>query len=190
RHAIRPQSHSLRRLRLSRRRNDMASMNVDSTYAGSDKSERFGMTVGHSAFEDLLVGANLGSVPVVQRETEMFFRTTSDAQFQSLLATGRVSATVETFISTEAAYARYSGVTVQFMTKGGTKASLAQMGVGDASRVVRSYDLPSVAPVWTASRAFFKSEDGVLIIGLGRGAALDLFNRSIIDSTRCLNDRK
>jgi hypothetical protein len=39
--------------------------------------------------------------------------------------------------------------------------------------------MPLVSSGWTATSAFFKAEGGIINVGLGRGAALNLFNNAI-----------
>lgn len=97
------------------------------------------------------------------------------------MSTGRLPATTETFISPSAAYAaRYDGVTVQFTVRPGTTKSLAGIGVRDQSAALRGTNMPSVSSGWTSSSAYFKSEGGVVNIGLGQGPALSTFNRNIV----------
>ena len=115
--------------------------------------------------------------------SETFYRTMSQANFEELQSTGRVPATSETFISPSQEYAqRYQGTTVRFTVQGGTQNTLAGIGVRDASAVASATypDMPQVSPGWTQTSAFFKGEGGILNIGLGRGAALNLFNDAIL----------
>jgi hypothetical protein len=104
----------------------------------------------------------------------------SKENFGELQATGRVPATSETFISPSEEYAsKYAGVTVRLSVRAGTTDALAGVGVRDASALAAAAypDMPLVSSGWTAASAFFKAEGPNLInIGLGRGAALDIFN--------------
>jgi len=57
------------------------------------------------------------------------------------------------------------------------------MGVRNTANVFSgtAYEsLPTVEGGWTESNAFFKAEDNVINIGLGRGAALNKFNANIV----------
>jgi hypothetical protein len=113
---------------------------------------------------------------------ETFFRAMSETDYQSLLATGELPATGETFISTSSEYAaQYNGVLVQFNMAPGTTQALAEIGVRDVSDVVSSTypDMPLVSRGWGAANAFFKGEGNLINIGLGHGEALDLFNSMI-----------
>jgi len=103
-----------------------------------------------------------------------------------LLSTGQIPATGETFISPSLEYAStYDGVTVQFNVQPGTIDSLLGIGVRNAGLNGGAYSgLPLVQRGWGSSSAFFKLEgDGLVNIGLGRGAALDTFNNHIISFT-------
>lgn len=117
---------------------------------------------------------------------ETFYRSMSQAHYNQLLATGKLPATGETFISpTRAFAANYDGVLVQFNVRGGTTNALAGVGVRDSSRLVGQAhgSLPSVStvPNWNLSNAYFKAERGQINIGLGRGAGLDTFNSNILN---------
>lgn len=118
---------------------------------------------------------------------EVYFRTMSQAHYEELLATGRISATRETFISPSAEYAGgYNGVTVQFNVRAGTTDSLLSMGVRNAGLNGAPYgNLPLVQSGWGSSSAFFKLEGNVVNIGLGRGRALNTFNENIVNFSRC-----
>ena len=108
----------------------------------------------------------------------------SQAHYNQLLATRRLPATTETFISpTKAFAANYDGVLVQFNVRGGTNQALQSIGVRDASALTGQLygGLPSVSKGWTASKAFFKAEGGQVNIGLGQGTGLETFNANILD---------
>ena len=76
----------------------------------------------------------------------------------------------------------YDGVTVRFTVRAGTADQLARVGVRDAAEMTATLfpNLPLVMSGWNRFSAFFKSEGGIINIGLGQGAALDLFNRNIV----------
>jgi hypothetical protein len=60
--------------------------------------------------------------------------------------------------------------------------SLLDIGVRSSNLVEAPYgSLPVVQSGWTADSAYFKLENDILNIGLGRGPALSLFNSSIIN---------
>jgi len=115
--------------------------------------------------------------------TETFYRTVSQANYDSLLATGKLPATSETFISPSLEYAsKYNGVTVQFGVQAGTTDSLLGMGVRNAGLNGGAYgNLPLVQSGWGSSSAFFKLEGNVVNVGLGRGSALNTFNNNIVN---------
>jgi RHS repeat-associated protein len=116
-------------------------------------------------------------------ETETFYRTMSQSNYDQLLATGKLPATSETFVSPSLEYAsQYKGVAVQFTMQSGTTDSLLGMGVRNAGLSGGAYDsLPLVQRGWGSSSAFFKLEGVVVNIGLGRGTALDTFNNMIVN---------
>jgi hypothetical protein len=92
-------------------------------------------------------------------------------------------------ISPTQAYSEfYDGILVEFRMEAGTTQELAAIGVRDATDMtVLAY--PNMARVFSgwgeAGAAYFKMEGvsrglpGQINIGLGRGAALDLFNSRI-----------
>ncbi|TLF92253.1 RHS repeat-associated core domain-containing protein, partial [Nocardia cyriacigeorgica] len=114
---------------------------------------------------------------------EVFYRTMSEEHYQELLRTGRLQATGETFISPTQAFSEsYEGRLVRFVVESGTQEALADIGVRDASRRVREIypDMPEVFKGWADVAAHFKGEGDNINIGLGRGAALEIFNNSIV----------
>ncbi|WP_374581707.1 hypothetical protein [Pseudoduganella sp.] len=116
------------------------------------------------------------------KEAEVFYRTMSAAHYQELVATGRLPATAETFISPTRAFSEnYQGVLVQFKMRSGTLNALEGMGVRDASALSKSLygEMPVVSKGWSSSNAFFKAEGSQINIGLGQGRALDTFNSNI-----------
>ena len=115
--------------------------------------------------------------------SETFYRTMSQAHYDELMATGRLPATSETFISPSLEYAqqyetlvsRCSLICSQVLTN-----SLLNIGVRGPGLSGPLYDgLPMVQRGWTSTNAFFKMEGGVVNTGLGNGAALDTFNSGI-----------
>ena len=88
--------------------------------------------------------------------TETFYRTMSQANYDTLAATGKLPATSETFISPSLEYAQqYNGVTVQFNVQAGTTDSLLGMGVRNAGLNGGAYgNLPLVQSGWGSSSAF------------------------------------
>ena len=115
-------------------------------------------------------------------EGEVVWRTMTRAHADELVATGRLAATRETFISPTRSFAEgYDGVLVELQLQAGTIEKLAQIGVRDSSSVVtKAYPtMPPVSKGWTSTSAFFKGESGQINIGLGRGDALDVFNANI-----------
>jgi hypothetical protein len=117
--------------------------------------------------------------------TETFYRTMSQANYDTLAATGKLPATSETFISPSLEYAQqYNGVTVQFNVQAGTQNALMGMGVRNSAAgfAGTAYEgLPAVQSGWASSSAFFKMEGGVVNVGLGNGSALNTFNDSIVN---------
>lgn len=131
-------------------------------------------------------GAGYDNAPdslLAAKEGETFFRTMSQAHYDQLLATGKLPATAETFISPSLEYAsKYNGVTVQFGVQAGTTDALMGMGVRNAGLNGGAYGgLPLVQSGWGSSSAFFKLEGNVVNVGLGKGAALDTFNGNILN---------
>lgn len=114
---------------------------------------------------------------------ETFYRTMSEAHYKVLTETGRLSATSETFISPTQGFSEdYQGVLVKFKMQPGTRSSLEQIGVRDASAATGAEypDMPTVGKGWTRNNAFFKGEGADHInIGLGKGKALSTFNDNI-----------
>jgi hypothetical protein len=102
--------------------------------------------------------------------TEIIYRTMSQANYDTLLATGKLPATSETFISPSLQYAsKYNGVTVQFKVQAGSTESLMGIGVRNSASgfAGTAYEgVPIVNGSWTANSAFFKWEQGVLNVGL------------------------
>jgi RHS repeat-associated protein len=114
---------------------------------------------------------------------EVYYRTMSEAHYQTLKDGGGLSATAETFISPTREFSEsYEGVLVRFTVKPGTTAALEEIGVRDASRATRARfpNMPMVGKGWRKTSAFFKGEgENHINIGLGGGDALELFNANI-----------
>lgn len=76
-------------------------------------------------------------------------------------------------------------LTVAFQVKEGTLAGLSEIGVRQDSLSGPQYNnMAIVEPGWGANSAYFKSEGGIVNVGLGRGAALDKFNANIVGAAR------
>ena len=106
----------------------------------------------------------------------------SEADYQQLVATGKLPATSETFISPTQSFSEdYTGALVKFNMEPGTTSALEGVGVRDASAATQvAYpDMPAVSKGWTSQNAFFKGEGDQINIGLGKGTALDTFNKGI-----------
>ncbi|MCU6433692.1 Ig-like domain-containing protein [Undibacterium sp. Jales W-56] len=111
-----------------------------------------------------------------------FFRTMSKEHYEQLVATGKVPATAETFISPTKQFSQaYDGVLVQFNMKPGALSALESIGVRDASVLAKGTygDMSLVSKGWSSSNAFFKAEGTQINIGLGKGTALETFNSYI-----------
>ncbi len=120
---------------------------------------------------------------------ETFYRAMSRADYEEFLRTGKIPATSETFISPTQAYSeKFRGVLVKFNVKAGTKDQLKSVGVSDGSKLVKQQEgnLPKVTKGWAdENKAYFKTEtrksdnQQQVNIGLGKGKALDIFNKNI-----------
>ncbi len=114
---------------------------------------------------------------------EAFYRTMSQDDYKTLLATGKVPATSETFISPTKVFSEdYKGVLVEFKMRPGTTSSLEKIGVRDTSNLtsVAYGGMPIATKGWKSENAFFKAEGKQINIGLGDGKALEVFNDSIM----------
>ncbi|WP_173138072.1 RHS repeat-associated core domain-containing protein [Paenibacillus tritici] len=115
---------------------------------------------------------------------ETYFRTMSKADYNTLVQTGKMPATSETFISPTRSFSEgYDGVTIEFKVNAGTTKSLEKIGVRDASDLTKNVynNMPTVSKGWTSINAYFKGEGDQINIGLGKGNALDTFNSNIIE---------
>ena len=129
--------------------------------------------------DDVVKGANKGGL-----NTEVYYRTMSQADYDYLRMTGELPATGETFISpTKSFSSNYDGVMVEFELNSGTTSSLEQIGVSNGNRApkIREFypDMPYVSKGWAENNAQFKWETNQINIGLGRGKALEIFNSNI-----------
>jgi filamentous hemagglutinin len=113
---------------------------------------------------------------------DLLYRTMKPTDFAKLQRTGKLPASSETFISPSEAYSRgYDGVLVRFTTKPGTMQQLADIGVTANPGTASLFPgMQSAAKGWTANNAMFKLEGSVVNTGLGRGNALTIFNRNIV----------
>lgn len=108
----------------------------------------------------------------------------NQSDYDTLVKTGKMPYTKETFTSTELSYSKeYRGVLVEFTLKNGTIAQLEGIGaIQTNSPDLRALylQMPETKNVnnWRNNNAYFKLEDGVLNIGLGRGKALSIFNEN------------
>ena len=118
---------------------------------------------------------------------EVYYRTMSLENYKKFKETGKIPATGETFISPTQAYSeKYEGVLVKFKVESGTTDELLKIGVRNDSKTLKS-EFPDLKPSskgWTKDKAFFKEEPfdkntGQINIGLGKGEALDKFNKNI-----------
>ncbi|MBN8851225.1 MAG: hypothetical protein BGO55_10020 [Sphingobacteriales bacterium 50-39] len=132
-----------------------------------------------------LVEAGLAGSIKATTASETFYRTMSAKDFSIFQKTGELPATGETFISpTKAFSANYEGVLVEINVKPGTAKQLEGIGVRNAASGHPYGELPLVEKGWGQSKAFFKLETNVeglkqVNIGLGKGKALELFNKNI-----------
>jgi uncharacterized protein RhaS with RHS repeats len=114
--------------------------------------------------------------------TTKFYRTMSHEDYEHLLKTGKLRGTSETFVSPRRVFSEgYEGVLVKFHLKTDALQELKSIGVKDSATLTKlTYpDMPEVGKGWKDNNAFFKSEGDQINIGLGKGKALDLFNKGI-----------
>ena len=127
--------------------------------------------------------ANSSQVLTLEGE-EVYFRTMSTRHAARLQTQGAVVSTGETFITPSEAYAsQYTGTLVRFRLRAGTTAQLEQLGFRDPAQALVAEAFPNMRPLiqgWNRFGAFFKSEGGLINIGLGQGPALDTFNQNIV----------
>ena len=133
----------------------------------------------------------------IHESAELFYRGISEADYQTLLSTGKLPATSETFTSSSLQYIiekgyGSNGKIVKFYTESGTLDALKNIGVRDNANRTLGYfpDMPPVSSGWTSSKAYFKTEgddlfqqglipNPVVNIGLGSGTGLTTFNNGV-----------
>lgn len=124
--------------------------------------------------------------PVSGHVSETFYRKMNQSDYDYLRMTDEVPPTGETFISPTKSFTEdYDGVLVRFEMKQGTTSLLEGIGVSNGDRAILAKtvypNMPHVSGVkWTKNFAFFKAEGSQINIGLGKGKALELFNRNIL----------
>jgi hypothetical protein len=129
---------------------------------------------------------------------ELLYRSMSPEDFRQMKLTGEVPATGETFVSPLQAYsADYDGTLVRITVKPGTMNELQSIGIAGNPGTAKLFpELPTETSGWTTNNALFKLEgskgaknahiralnggNGVVNTGLGKGEALNLFNRNIL----------
>ncbi|HEX8343292.1 MAG TPA: hypothetical protein VF657_00930, partial [Actinoplanes sp.] len=124
-------------------------------------------------------------------DVEVYYRAMEEEDWDVLNRPGgKVRATAETCISPTAAYStKYRGVLTKLTVKEGTTAQLEAIGLRDDSEATRraypNMPAPETFKGWWKTRAFFKGEGPNHInICLGRGTALAIFNRNLVDKER------
>jgi hypothetical protein len=113
---------------------------------------------------------------------EVFYRTMSKEHYEILLSTKKLSATGETFTSPTQIYSEgYKGYLVRISTQHGTIDKLKSIATTDGTPdVLRKFgQMPQSLSGWSQNKALFKSENGQVNIGLGKGDALNIFNDNI-----------
>lgn len=157
------------------------------TSGGGDVATQY-VTTGHVDPMQALIATGTGGLTggIAYRYfpsgTETYYRGMSDEHAAQLASTGRVSATGETMVSPTKSFAdSYGDTTVKVTVRRGTTDTLEGIGVRDSSALTatRYPDMPEVAKGWSASSAYFKGEGQQINIGLGRGPALDAFNKGM-----------
>lgn len=136
---------------------------------------------------DKAVGALKGSLNRGRKScSEIYYRTMCQADYDYLRMTGELPSTGETFISpTKLFSSDYNGVMVEFELRNGTTAMLEEIGLSNGDRAILARKIyPQMSYVtgtkWSENFAFFKAEGAQINIGLGKGAALEIFNSNII----------
>ncbi|MEN5093706.1 hypothetical protein ABE458_23710 [Pseudomonas protegens] len=123
---------------------------------------------------------------------EIMYRVMSEADFAKMQRTGLIPGTGETSISPNKDYVgKYNGVLVRITTKPGTSAKLQEIGVSANSPTTNQFpSMSTQTGKWNQTNARFKVEAtgeahvsggaGVLNTQLGKGVALDIFNKNIL----------
>ena len=103
-------------------------------------------------------------------DSEIYYRTMSQEDYDYLKMTGELPSTGETFISPTSSYSEnYDGVLVKFERNSGTTSSLEKIGLsnGDRARLAREVypDMPYVSGIqWNEDYAFLKQKGHKLIL--------------------------
>ena len=111
----------------------------------------------------------------------------SARDYDYLRMTNEFLASGETFISPTVSFSRsYNGITVKFKLNNGTISMLEQVVLSNGHRAMLAKqlypDMPHVKGIkWSEDFAYFKAEGVQVNIGLGKGRALEIFNRNIIN---------
>lgn len=114
---------------------------------------------------------------------EIFFRTMTKVEYDNLVLTKKIKASVETFTSpTQSFCESYTGYLVKILVSSGTVTRLINIGVSDGTTLVTTKfgSLPLVTTGWFTTKAYFKKEGIQVNIGLGTGTALTTFNAGIL----------
>jgi putative hemolysin len=123
----------------------------------------------------------------VYEKGEVFYRTMTKTDLETLKSTGKLTASSETFTSPTLSYIKnvgYNGTIVKFQMKTGTIEKLVKIGVRNDSgekMMLNFSKMNRVKKGWTTNNALFKTEGGNYNIGLGKGKALETFNENIIN---------
>jgi len=127
--------------------------------------------------------------PVLERDAlgnEIYYRSMSSRAYEEFQRTGKMAATTETSISPSFLYAAgYRGTTIQITVEPGTSSLLQDIGI--ATNKPAYLEFPSMSTrngEWMFTNARFKGEGGQMSTQLGQGAALDIFNKNIVQQKR------
>lgn len=127
------------------------------------------------------------AAPPPQGGEEIYYRTMDPRDYEKLKSNRKVPATSETCISPSRKYsAQYDGTLVGFTLKPGLTSKLIKIGVRqDQPQTQSSYpNMPLVYKGWVHEAALFKFEQGQMNICLGKGPALDTFNKDIVSYSK------
>ena len=124
--------------------------------------------------------------PVLERDAygnEIMYRTMSEKHFVEFSKTGKLPPTTETSISPSVDYSsKYDGVTVKITVAPGTSAQLQEIGIAaNNAAAVQFPEMSTRTGSWMQTNARFKVEGGQMTTQLGRGKAIDIFNKNIVD---------
>ena len=130
---------------------------------------------------------------------EIYYRTMSEKDYQTLQMTGKLPAsqTKEISISPVRSYSsQYDGILVKLVVKPNTSAELQKIGIsanlkttevlnlpfkGGEKDKWQSMDIPFKGKGWSETNTRFKVEGGQTTTQLGSGKGLEIFNRNIVD---------